>query len=207
MRAHEGVSSVAEASAPVETERVPVEAGFWIIILGDLSFFAAMFIAFVLGRHEDAASYALYTESAKSLHTGSGLLNTIVLLSSSYLVARAVVMLRDGDEQRGRQNLMMGAALGAVFIALKVIEYARLLGDGYGVTSSDFHAYYFTFTGVHLLHVVIGVLLMGYLIHASRPERAAGERPALIFHEGVAIYWHMVDMLWLFLFSLFYLIA
>lgn len=201
------VSALHGEAVQREPGRVPVEAGFWVLILGDLSLFAAMFLAFVLGLCENAESYALYTRNASSLHAGSGLLNTLVLLTSSYLVARSVLFFRAGNAARMRRNLAAGAALGGLFVVLKLFEYGRLVGLGYGVTTSDFHAYYFVFTGVHLLHVVIGIALMGYLLLASSPKRPATDRPGFAFHEGVAIYWHMVDMLWLFLFSLFYLIA
>lgn len=185
---------------------IPVEPAFWTLIFGDLIVFGAMFIAFIVRRFESADTYQVFVEGSDSLNQSIGFANTLILLTSSFFVARAVVYYRAGKAAAAEKELLKGLLFSLGFVLLKAYEYYQKIDQGIGVTSSRFYEFYFTFTGIHLMHVVIGAVLITYLKTRCRAESRGDAGPGIGLVEGVACYWHMVDLLWLVLFSLFYLI-
>ncbi|MEX1666745.1 cytochrome c oxidase subunit 3 [Zhongshania arctica] len=185
---------------------VPVEAGFWVLIFGDLVVFGAMFVAFMLRRFESPETYQVFVDGSQSLNQGVGLINTLVLLTSSFFVARAVILYRSGKPSASANALLSGLALSLLFVFFKLFEYVEKINAGIGVTSSRFYEFYFTFTGIHLMHVLIGACLLTWLRSRCKQEAANGSSSSIGLLEGVGVYWHMVDLLWLLLFSLFYLV-
>jgi nitric oxide reductase NorE protein len=182
-------------------KRIPGEAGIWFFILGDMTIFGIFFGTILYYRDQDPKAW---DAAQAQLHAGLGLVATILLLTGSLAVVRAVRAARDdGNPGLGRLLLAVAIACAVGFIALKGIEYGDRLGDGVSARSNDFYMCYFTFTGVHLLHVMLGlgvlVWLRGRLRTGVTDDRDRG------FLEGGACYWHMVDLLWLVLFPLFYL--
>jgi nitric oxide reductase NorE protein len=188
-----------EPAAPESHPHVPGEAGLWIFLLGDMVMFAVFFgfVAVLHGRHT-----TMFRESQQALHPGLGLLNTLLLLTASTLVLRGLRQLRSGRPAR-TLPLALLCALG--FAAVKGCEYALVVRGGHTPVSNDFFMYYFMFTGIHLAHLVIGLGALIALIVLSR--QPALSRGKLLIAEGAAAYWHMVDLLWLLLFPLFYLVA
>lgn len=180
--------------------RLPGEEGVWVFILGDLVVFALFFGTIVYTRGQDHAAFAA---GQAHLHRGLGVLNTVVLLTSSLLVARGVRAV-DGRGP-GRAPLLFGLAVGCalVFCAVKAVEYTSLLSDGYSPGTSDFFLYYFIFTGIHLGHVVLGGTLLTFVARRARKADPTGRDIA--FAETGASFWHLVDLLWIVLFSLLYL--
>ncbi|MET7474357.1 cytochrome c oxidase subunit 3 [Streptomyces sp. NPDC005648] len=144
----------------------------------------------------------MFRASQQALHPDLGLLNTLLLLTASRLVARGLRQLRAGRPARTLPWALL-CALG--FAAVKGTEYALVIHDGHTPTSNDFFMYYFVFTGIHLAHLAIGIGALTVLVVLSR--RPALSRGQLLVAEGAAAYWHMVDLLWLVLFPLFYLVA
>ena len=189
------------APAPAaDARRTPGEGGIWVFILADMTVFALMFGALVLLQADDPARYELGQDH---LHVEIGVANTIVLLGSSLAVALAVRHARAGALRPARR--LFGVAFGCalLFWTLKLFEYASLGGDGVSARENEFFLYYFSFTGVHLLHVTLGLAALGGVIRLTR-------RPALTDHERSLVetgasYWHMVDLLWIVLFALLYL--
>ena len=94
---------------------------------------------------------------------------------------------------------------GLLFIGLKVFEYVALASAGHGPGANNFYLYYFILTGLHLLHVCIGLAVLGLLVTQSRRAELSETRMALV--EGGACFWHLVDLLWIFLFALLYLVS
>lgn len=185
-------------------EHVPVEPSYWILIFADLFVFSAMFVAYMLGRYESGISQSIFSQGSQSLNQSIGLLNTIILLTSSFFVAQAVRQFRSGKNQPARLSILLALLCGLGFIFCKIYEYIEKLTQGMTVTSSRFFEFYFTFTGVHLLHVVIGTVLL--IVIWQQNDKYKSKEGNMIFIEGVGCYWHMVDLLWLMLFTLFYLI-
>lgn len=188
-----------EHSAPPHHRHIPGEPGLWIFLLGDMIMFSVFFgfIAVLHGRHP-----RMFRASQQALHPDLGLLNTLLLLTASALVARGLRQLRSGRPARTLPWALL-CALG--FAAVKGCEYALVIRDGHTPSSNDFFMYYFVFTGIHLAHLTIGTGALTVLVVLSR--RRALSPGHLLVAEGAAAYWHMVDLLWLVLFPLFYLVA
>ncbi|MFZ2174888.1 MAG: cytochrome c oxidase subunit 3 [Rhodococcus sp. (in: high G+C Gram-positive bacteria)] len=188
-----------EPRAPETGRRIPGEAELWIFILGDLTVFAGFFIAYLWALRENTATFV---HDSAELLIPLGLINTVVLLTSSYLVLMAVHHQRGGCVDAARRLLDVTLAGAGVFIACKTIEYALEVASGHGLASSEFFMYYFVLTGLHLLHVAIGSVL---LLVWRRSTVAGRQAVSTRFAEGAAVYWHMVDLLWVIIFTLLYL--
>ena len=186
-------------------KHVPVEEGFWLAIFFELIAFSALFVAFLVGRFESDTSYQDFATSAQSLNQGIGLANVFILMTSSLLVARAVVLFRARETVRAHNQLLSGMFLGCAFIALKCFEYYEKLESGITATSNEFYNFYFIITGIHLLHVVIGLLLLNFVFW--KYEKKQEDSISFTWVEIAGCYWHMVDFLWFIIFALLYLIA
>jgi nitric oxide reductase NorE protein len=188
--------------APKSPGHVPGEAGLWIFLLGDMTLFAAIMLMFLWNRR---AQPEVFKESAHQLVQPIGAANTLVLLLSSYLVVRAVAAHRSGRYQ-GATRLVLGAlGCAAVFAGLKAVEYSSELSSGHTPASGTFFTFYFILTGLHLLHVVVGSGLL--LAWNDKLKRGRPWASVQRFIEGIASYWHMVDLLWVAIFALVYLVS
>jgi nitric oxide reductase NorE protein len=177
---------------------LPGEEGVWVFIFGDLLVFAVFFLTYVYYR---ALNVPLYVASQHSLSRSLGLANTLLLLTSSLLVALAVKETKEGGS-RARPYLIAAMSCGGGFCLIKAVEYGSKLSAGISLTSNEFFTFYFMFTGIHLVHVLIGLGVLGYMTAVSRkPPEPSHAR--LI--EGGAAFWHLVDLLWVVLFALLYL--
>jgi nitric oxide reductase NorE protein len=183
--------------------RVPGEIGIWIFILFDLFFeFSIIFGYFVYDR---AAAPDLFAQGRATLSRNLGLINTIILLTSSMFVALGVHALREGDRNGATRSLARGHLLGLMFVAVKIIEYTMKFRVGITPVTNDFYMFYFVATGLHLFHVLIGLLMLRYAINCTRElEARPGEMRST---EVAANFWHMVDLVWIVLFPLLYLVA
>ncbi|WP_202033259.1 cytochrome c oxidase subunit 3 [Nocardioides sp. WS12] len=200
--AEELPTDIDPAAAPESgrPKRIPGEEGLWVFILGDMAVFALFFGTILVTRGEDPGMFAA---AQHELHPVFGIINTALLLTGSLFVIRGLRRLGDGTAASSRLfALTLVCALG--FAAIKATEYTLLVQEGYSGGSNDFFMYYFVFTGIHLAHLVIGAIIMIFMVRtARRVQVSAGQRK---FAECGAIYWHMVDLLWLVLFPLLYLI-
>lgn len=176
---------------------LPADAAMWVMVLGDLVIFGAYFVIFMLHR---AMNPEAFLAGQQQLDLTAGAVNTIVLLTSSWFVARAVLLARSGDHRAAVRFLLSGGALGAVFIAIKAYEWTAEVTAGYSMPSSEFFGFYYMLTGIHLFHVTLGLLILGVVVRElRRPHR---RRMSMV--EAGAIYWHMVDLLWVVIFALLY---
>ncbi len=181
---------------------MPGEPGIWIIIFGDMFVFSVMFLSFMVARRADLA---LYRASAAHLDRGLGLLNTVLLLTSSWCVALAIQAARGGDGPATVRRLRGALACGLGFVLSKLCEYGAKVHAGVEINSNDFYMYYFVLTGIHLMHVLIG---LGVLTFMTRLAGAGGFDAAEMSHlESGASFWHLVDLLWIALFALLYLLT
>lgn len=194
------VEDLTPPATPVPGRRVPGEEGLWVFILGDMAIFALFFGTILVTRADDPVTFAA---AQHELHPVLGIVNTALLLTGSLFVIHGLRRLGDGTSASAR--LFAATLLCAVgFAAIKAVEYTLLVDEGHTAGSNDFFMYYFVFTGIHLAHLVIGAVVMVFLVLTARqPDLGSGQRR---FAECGAIYWHMVDLLWLVLFPLLYLI-
>ncbi len=168
-------------------------------IAGDMVMFGMFFLTFLYYRGIDPA---LFAEGQVNLNQTIGIVNTLLLLSSSWLVAKGVHAARTGDARKLTMLVLGAVGCGLGFIALKVIEYSEKIASGFVVNTNDFYILYYMFTGIHLLHVFIGV---GVLIFVVARSRRQAQLPIGLIESG-ASFWHIVDVLWIVLFALFYLL-
>lgn len=172
----------------------------WVFIFGDLVVFAVFFVTFLVYRMGDPDTFM---RSQALLDRGLGLLNTLLLLTSSWFVARAVQDAR-GTGLQTRRLVAAGMACGVGFCGVKVVEYHAKIAAGLTLNTNDFFIFYYMFTGIHLIHVLIGLGVLAFLFHSAHPSQRGTGHIALM--EGGAAFWHLVDLLWIVLFPLFYLL-
>ena len=196
------VVGVDRSIAAKADRHVPGEPGVWIFLFGDMVVFGVFFATFMYQR---SLAPELFDESRQTLSIGIGLANTLVLLTSSLFVVTAIRAIRI-VAAAGRTVLLVGALVcGLAFVGLKVIEYAAKVNEGHIPTQNAFYLYYFILTGLHLFHVFIGILVLVLLLTQAGHAELSGNRMAFV--EGGACFWHLVDLLWIVLFPLLYLVS
>jgi nitric oxide reductase NorE protein len=173
--------------------RLPGHPMMWVLIGSELLVFGGALLAFSGARLADPGAFAGAQDHLDRL---TGLANVFVLLSSGLLAAFAVEASRGGNRQRSRWNLAGAGALGAVFLVFKLREYAAEAAAGIGFDSGTFFTLYFLITGFHALHVALGLVILA--IVALWPSR--------MNVETGAAFWHMVDLVWLLVFPVVYLV-
>lgn len=199
------VVDVIEDAVPVRQHgerHIPGEAGVWIFILGDMCVFAVFFAVYLNARAVDPE---LFASAQEHLNRNFGALNTINLLVSSLFVVLAVFAMRSATQRhRAPVFVLCGMAGGLAFIVVKIFEYHEKIAAGMTPMTNDFFMYYYILTGIHLLHLVLGMVALTVLWRLSK-------KPSLTqfewgFFEGGACFWHMVDLLWIVLFPLLFLV-
>ncbi|MEM7469216.1 MAG: cytochrome c oxidase subunit 3 [Pseudomonadota bacterium] len=188
-------------SENIESEHIPGEFGVWIFVLGDMCIFALFFAVYLFYRTEDLP---LFIESQQTLNQNFGAVNTLLLLFSSLFVALAVLDIREQQGKYATRLIGLAIACGLGFAAVKFFEYGEKLRAGIGITSNDFFMYYYIFTGIHFIHVLIGLVVLLLMFFAAR-DGIQTDNAMRTFESG-GIFWHMVDLLWIVLFPLLYLI-
>jgi nitric oxide reductase NorE protein len=180
---------------------VPGEAGVWVFIFGDLVVFGLLFSVFSYYRAHDVA---LYTQTQATLNQNLGALNTLILLASSWFVFMGVDAVRTGRRLLAPRMLAAAFLCGAGFGAVKFVEYGEKIRAGITPVTNDFYMYYYVLTGLHFVHVLIGMAVLAFMWSKShKPQPTDGDVSML---ESGASYWHMVDLLWIVLFPLIYLV-
>lgn len=176
--------------------KVPGEWGLWLFLFADMTLFACLFGIAVYIRDDQPE---IFSTSQASLSQTLGLVNTILLLTGSLFVALGVGATRGGPG-RADKLFLGGIACGGAFLGVKAIEWGSSIADGHTASTNDFYSLYYMLTGIHLAHVTIG---LGVLIAMYRNVKGPTARKDLV--EGGACYWHLVDLLWVVLFPLVYL--
>jgi nitric oxide reductase NorE protein len=194
--------TVGAPTAASTARRVPGENGTWVFLFGDMLVFGTFFATFMVER---AKAPEIFDVSRKTLHIGVGFANTLVLLTSSLCVVVALGALRSGAGHIARSAVLAAMVCGGIFVLLKVFEYHSLVAAGHGAGANHFYLYYFILTGVHLFHVCVGLAVLTFLLTQTRRREISATRMAVV--EGGACFWHLVDLLWIVLFPLLYLVA
>ena len=177
---------------------VPGESSMWFFIIGDLLIFGVYFVSYMIYRGQN---HELFLHSQQHLNQGIGATNTVVLLTSSLFVALGTQAARGGKSVDAYRLFGLALAFGAAFPVLKLVEWLPKISAGMTPGENLFFTYYYMMTGLHLCHVLLGLVIMGFVMRDLR----VSHQPNIKFVETGAMYWHMVDLLWLILFALFYL--
>jgi nitric oxide reductase NorE protein len=176
--------------------RLPGAPSMWFFVIGDLLIFGVYFVAYMYYRGQD---HQLFLQSQARLNLDIGAINTVVLLTSSLFVALGTVAARASKAADGVRLFGIGLVVAAAFPVLKMFEYVPEVMAGVTPGVNLFFMYYFVMTGLHLCHVMLGLVVLSFVIRDLR-----GSAPNVAFVETGATYWHMVDVLWLILFALLY---
>ncbi|MEM6445707.1 MAG: heme-copper oxidase subunit III [Cyanobacteria bacterium J06642_2] len=172
--------------------------GLVIFLLSEGMIFVGLFAAYIIYRLLSPAWPPEGTEELEVLLPG---INTVILVSSSFVIHQADLAIKRDDIKGVRLWFGLTALMGAIFLAGQVYEYMNL---EFGLTTNRFASSFFLMTGFHGLHVTVGVLLiLGVLFVARKPESFSSDRHFGI--EAASIYWHFVDVIWIVLFLLLYI--
>jgi nitric oxide reductase NorE protein len=180
--------------------RLPGVDGVWVAIGADAVIFALLFGSFMQARLQDPQ---VFEASRQTLNLNLGGIDTIILLTSSWAVALAVQALKRDLVDRVPRYLLCASLTGVLFMVSKSVEYFEKFADGITPATNAFYMWYFTLTGIHLVHVIFGTGLLTYLWIGSRRGRYSSSNR--VVPECVASYWHLVDLLWIVIFPLLYL--
>jgi nitric oxide reductase NorE protein len=191
----------AVAAAVRAVPRVPGEPGFWVIIVGDLTAFALLFCVYTFYRGHEVD---LYVAAQTRLNRVFGALNMVLLLTSSWFVVAGIDAYREQATQYARRFFSVALLLGAGFVLVKVLEYREKAHEGIVPTTNEFFMFYYVLTGIHLLHLLIGLCVLLWMRSKALSPWRTHHDVALV--ECGGLYWHMVDLLWVALFALLYLL-
>ncbi|OBF50025.1 cytochrome C oxidase subunit III [Mycobacterium sp. 852002-53434_SCH5985345] len=184
---------------------VPGQPDMWAFVLFETLVFTGYFGFYLFYR---ARNPELFLHAQSQLDLRVGVFNTLVLLLSSWSVARCVQSARVGAYSAALRDVFITAGFAVVFLFFKVFEWARLVHMGNGLDSNDFFTYYFFLTGIHFVHLLIGFVALGVVVYQLRAKaRKPHETPETQqLVETCATYWHTVDFLWVLIFALLYVV-
>jgi len=195
-----------------EQQKESATLGMWLFIVQEILFFGGLFFAYALFRWKYPVAF---NHGSRHLDVALGTFNTAVLLSSSLTMALAVRSAQVAKPKRIVGFLLATAALGAVFLGVKAYEYHHkwvehlVPGPYFSFEGPDaeharlFFSLYFGMTGLHALHMVVGIAILLFLLKPAWEGRYTPESHNMV--EGFGLYWHFVDIIWIFLFPLLYL--
>lgn len=187
------------AARPGAARHLPGDLAIWFFILAELLAFGVFFITYAFTR---ANNVELFNAEQLALDRTSGAINTVLLLTSSFFVVRAVQSAAAGESRRAAPWLAAAFACGAGFVVVKLFEYAEKIAAGVSLSSSTFHMFYLSLTFFHFMHVILGMVILAAMWNGARTGRYGPHDMNGI--ETGAAYWHMVDLVWLILFPLIY---
>lgn len=183
------------------SHQLPGDIAVWIFIFAELAVFGIMLIGFAVARSLDPATFHAGRDL---LHPWIGLLNTVALITASYLVATAVHQLR--RQRSGVQcRLWLAVAISCIYTLGKVYEYVSLYSQGYNLGTDTFFMFYFFLTFFHFMHVILGQIIL--IVLAVKVGNGDYDGSDMNGMESGASYWHMVDLVWLVLFPIIYVLA
>jgi cytochrome c oxidase subunit 3 len=173
--------------------------GMWAFLATELMFFGPLFFGYVHARITQPEAFA---SGSHHMHIVLGTLNTAILLTSSFTMALAVHAAKESRPLR--TWLVLTALLGAAFVGIKAYEWVTELSEAANATGGEarFYFLYYAMTGLHAVHLTIGIAIVGWL--AARARRFSARYHAPV--EVTGLYWHFVDIVWVFLYPMFYLL-
>jgi len=175
-------------------DELPGDLMMWVLIVSELLVFGAGLAAFMAVRITDPTGFA---EAQQHLHRAAAGVNTVILVTSGYFAAQAVRMAQSGKKPWTRCLLVAAMILGMVFLGIKGMEFSGLSNAGITTETHPFFTFYYLLTGFHAAHVLAGILILGLVGWKAKPH---------VVEVGTS-FWHMVDLVWVLLFPVIYLLA
>lgn len=184
-----------------QQEYLPGDFAIWIFIFAEMLAFGVLFVAYAFAR---AKNVELFNASQLTLSRASGAINTLVLITSSYLVVRGVAAIKAGLNKQCAHWLMGAFLLGGVFVGIKMVEFSAKYAADISMSTNNFYMFYLSLTFFHFMHVLMGMVILAYII--VKAHRGGYNAEDYVGVETGASFWHMVDFLWIILFPLIYII-
>ncbi len=175
--------------------------GFWLYLMTDLMLFGSLFAAFIVlsGVHGGAGNYS------DVFSLDFVLVETMILLTSSFICGLAILLLARGARQAGLIMLGLTGLLGVVFLGLELYEFTHLVAEGHSWTTNGFFSSYFTLVGTHGLHILVGLIWLVFLLVRIRRIGLTSQTSRQLTLFGV--FWHFLDIVWIFIFTIVYLMG
>lgn len=176
--------------------------GTWLFLASEVMLFGALFSSYILLR-EGAPSWP---HGWERLNVNLATLNTVFLITSSVTVILSYLKIQKGDVAGFRKLMLATILLGCAFLVIKYFEYTHKFHEGHFPKTDLFYGIYFVLTGLHVLHIIGGLVVNAYLmgpgvaLHRTDPKKFVGRI------ECAGLYWHFVDLVWIFLFPTIYLL-
>ncbi|MBS2020960.1 MAG: heme-copper oxidase subunit III [Deltaproteobacteria bacterium] len=180
--------------------------GIWLFLASEVMLFGALFSTYVLLRSGAKQWPPSGVPASELLDVPLATVNTLVLIGSSITMVMAWASLKQKNLARHRLYMLATMALGLVFLGIKAVEYRAKLHHGKLPSTDNFYALYFTLTGLHALHLIAGILVMAGLLIVGGRTWAREPKVLLNRVEVAGLYWHFVDLVWIFLFPALYLL-
>jgi cytochrome c oxidase subunit 3 len=190
---------------------VGAKIGMWLFIFTEILLFGALFIVYTVYRYRHPVEFHL---AHQELNVTIGFINTVILLISSATVAMSITALQTGDKKKTQLFLMLTLVLAFAFLVNKYFEWGAKFHHGIypgsdfllNLSHGDilFFGLYFFMTGLHALHIIVGIVFLLWAL--VRVNQGRVHKDKYVFLENGGLYWHLVDLIWIFLFPLFYLI-
>jgi len=204
--------SAAPAEAPDGIDYTGKKIGMWLFLFTELLFFGGMFLLYSVFRSQYPAEFHAAAQEEDLL---LGSINTAVLLTSSFTIAIAIAAMRKGSKMLSLCMQIATIVFGICFMIIKYLEWSAKISKGIYPDSPElltqgkgdtlFFGLYYVMTGIHGIHVLIGVIAICIMFVYTR--RGVIDRDNFAKLENTGLYWHFVDIVWIYLFPLFYLIT
>jgi cytochrome c oxidase subunit 3 len=188
------------------------KTGMWLFLFTEMLLFAGLFIVYTVYRYRNAEAFHL---AAKELNVVVGTVNTIILLISSATIAMSITAIQKKSKKLALAFLFITLALGIAFLVNKYFEWGHHIKDNIYPGSAElalrgrgdilFYGLYFFMTGLHALHIIVGMVFIAVVARFIMKDKIDSGNFSLLENSG--LYWHLVDLIWIFLFPLFYLIT
>jgi cytochrome c oxidase subunit 3 len=186
--------------------------GMWLFLLSEILLFGGLFILYSSYRYKNPSDFHL---AAWELNRVLGTLNTLILITSSLFMAHSIFSIRKGDRKLSMIFLLATIFLGLLFLGVKYVEWTAKIEHGLYPNSPRllersrgeilFYGLYYSMTGLHGLHVLVGLFILSVMLVLMVKGKINENR--FVPLENTGLYWHLVDIIWIFLFPLFYLIT
>jgi len=186
--------------------------GIWLFIFTELLFFGGLFVTYAVYRHANSQAFHL---AGEQLDVTIGTINTVILLISSMTIAMSITAMQKKDKRATLILIGITLVLALVFLVNKYFEWSAKIEHGIwpgsplleelGRGDTLFFGLYYFMTGLHALHIIIGMVLIVVIYVRVQKDKITHDNYQLLENGG--LYWHLVDLIWIFLFPLFYLIA
>ncbi len=196
----------------VHRDDVGAKMGMWLFLFTEVLLFGGMFLIYAVYRYQYPEQFHI---AAMELNTNIGTLNTIILLTSSLTVALSIAALQKGNKLLSMIMLGTTIVLAVLFLVNKFFEWSTKFAHGIYPGSSIltskpngqilFFGLYYVMTGLHAIHVIIGMVILAFMLNFIKRNKVTTDNYVKLENSG--LYWHLVDLIWIFLFPLLYLIT